>query len=82
MANIEFICSFDGMEQEVYRGPFNPEFMASKQVLSASITDELDVEHVNRLTKVSCCVYGDAKLPDWYMECNGKLWYDMGVLQQ
>jgi hypothetical protein len=85
MARIEFICSFDGMEQEVYSGPFNPEVMASKRVLSASITDELDVEHAARLNKVSCCVYSDegenVPKPDWYMNCNGKLWYNHGYLE-
>ena len=81
MVRIEFICSFEKMEQEFISGEFIPEMMECKQKLSGFVMMALNDEQIKQLTKVSCCVYGKVDVPEWYMSCNGKLWYKHGYLE-
>jgi hypothetical protein len=85
---VEFICSFNERSQQIINEDISEikaqEILRSKEKLFNFATeDQLSEEEKQDLYKISTCFYGDLEditPPDWYMECNGKLWIENGVL--
>jgi len=74
MATINLIYSFDGQPQQ-FTDMQLPEIMVKdKETLFCYLTAPLsEIEKAN-LAKISCCIYGQIKVPEFYNECNGKFW--------
>lgn len=79
---IQFILSFNEAQQQFSEIDYTKELIQSPQRLFGAATQDLTPEEVKDLYKISCCVYGDVDIPDWYKECNGKLWVTNGELEK
>lgn len=82
---IEFIFTFNkNKHQDVIKYPFVNPILKDKQTLFDFATAMLDKEDKNNLVKISCCVtYDDVKEfedPQWYKDCEGKLYVENGKL--
>lgn len=76
MATLEVIYTFGNREQEFALGRIGDSGLKNKNELVESLLDELTAEEKADLCKISMCVYGNATLPDWYMDCSGKLYFE------
>ena len=61
---------------------FIPEWFKDKKTLADMLIQNLYLSEHRRLHRISCCVFycGNVSLPDWFMECNGKLFFENGEL--
>lgn len=77
---IQFIYTFSKGPQRMLDVPFTPELLASEETLKAFAKSCLNDAEKKDLVKVSTCVYfnhgPEIELPDWFWECNGKLWFE------
>jgi len=82
---IEFIYTYDGKPQKIASYPFVLPILQDKETFLKFAMTELSTEERRQLIKISCCIYfeheGKSDLPDWYDECNGKFYFENGVLQ-
>lgn len=77
---VQYIFTFEELEQEYV----NTEFTEGVDVSNLSLNDLIDHaaaslkdKEKSNLVKISCCIMGDKKdLPEWYIEANGKIWFD------
>jgi hypothetical protein len=79
---IEFIYTYVDGEQGIRRLDTGSSFPKTKRQLSDIAKEGMPEELKECLIKVSCCLYSDDVTPKWYDKCNGKLWYEQGVLQK
>ncbi len=77
---IEFIYSFNESMQEFTEFDLTPEAIESPWNLAQFATAGMSKDELNDLYKISCCIYGDFNPPAWFMECNGKLYFEGGKL--
>lgn len=75
--HIEFILTYFVGEQEFIKTTISFEQLQSEETLKELILEQLTEEQRELLVKVSCCAYAElSELPDWYMQANGKLWFN------
>jgi hypothetical protein len=72
---VEFIISYDEKEQDARTFEVPRPFWATKEKFAEYITRYIKVD--DDLRKISCCVLNATKedCPEWYLECNGKLYF-------
>lgn len=76
---IEFIYTFEDRGQEFLQTPqYTLDDLSNEENLKGLALSLLNEEEQAELIKVSCCVNGLTanELPKWYLECNGKLWFN------
>lgn len=82
---IEFIYTYNEKPQEIVSYPFVLPILESKETLIEYALSDLSDEEQHQLVKISSCVYfdnkGEVDLPDWFNECNGKLYFENSVVQ-
>ena len=72
----ELIYTFEDSEQEIIETEVPETFLKTKEKLSEYLTRRLTNNHRDSLLKISCCADARKKdLPDWLLDCNGKLFY-------
>ena len=79
--NIDLIYTFDEINQLFAFMPLEMNQIEDEATLKEYVTESLTPEQRQELIKISCCVITDntediPNLPDWFMECNGKLWFN------
>lgn len=76
---IEFIYTYENRPQEIAKGEIeNLDMLQSEDALKKFATEGMEPSELAELKKISCCVYHDAEeviLPNWFLNCNGKLWF-------
>lgn len=85
--NIEFIFTFSDeseKDQMVLSDTLTENMLRSKDDLFQEAIEYLDDDEVEVLEKISCAVYleeeDDLEPPQWYIDCNGKLFVEGGQL--
>ena len=80
---IEFIYTYNEKPQEIVSYPFVLPILESEETLIEYALSDLSDEEKKQLVKISSCVYfenkGEVDLPNWFNECNGKLYFENGV---
>lgn len=73
----QLIYTFVEREQDIIETDVPETFLNTKEKLSEYLTRRLSTEEQNELLKISCCAYADKdELPNWYFDCNGKLFFN------
>lgn len=71
--DIQIILTYEDKDQEVIETEVTEDQLHEEAAFDQFIKEKAQ----DGLIKASCCVYASAEeLPDWYMECNGKRYYD------
>ena len=84
---LEFIFTYDEAPQEFVNEVVNEmalnNILLNEKSLFEFATKELTEDKKRTLIKISCCVYSDGGYvpPQWYMDCNGKLWPENGIIE-
>jgi len=75
---MELIYTFDESEQEIIKTEVPVTFLEHKEKLSEYLTRRLTIKELDDLVKISCCAFVNDKneLPGWFLDCNGKLWFN------
>lgn len=75
---INFIYTFEKRDQMVQRfyHPIPKQFLTSMNMLINFAIMSLNKTEQGELVKISCCIVTKGKLPEWYNQCNGKIWLD------
>lgn len=74
---IELILTYFVGEQEFFTTEIHSEQLQTEDTLKNLILEQLNEEQRDLLCKASCCVETENdNLPNWYMEANGKLWFN------
>lgn len=78
---IQFIFTFELMDQVMSDHPFDFGILRSPATLIGYAMEQLDEEEKGELLKISCAVYYDdesdaSRFPEWYNKCGGKFWLD------
>jgi hypothetical protein len=80
---IEFIFTYCEGYQDVAVAPFEFSLLDNKDVFVDAVLQNVPDSKKLKLIKISCCVYADIPddaLPQWYWDCNGKFYFENGVL--
>ncbi len=85
---VEFFCSFNERSQQFFLVDISEitaeRILRSAESLFSFVTENrLTEDEIQDLYKISTCFSGDIDditPPDWYLECNGKLFIENGVL--
>ena len=82
MDMIDLIYTFERAPQLFLDYPFNEEVLKDKETFAKFALVDLSAEEIEQLVKISFCVYckDEIEIPDWIIECNGKLWFQNGEL--
>lgn len=73
---IQFIYTFDELEQVMINSEISEESLSSMDGLISNAMSALKPKEKKNLIKISCCVFGDVQCPEWYMNENGKVWQE------
>lgn len=74
---VQYIYTFESMQQEYVNSAFTAIKNLSVNDFLDHAADPLTNTEKANLVKISCCVICDKEeLPEWYIEANGKLWFE------
>jgi len=74
---IQGIYTYEEKEQEMIDYKIIPEnTLDDIDTLSFFMVAILTDDEMSELRKISVCVSSDNKPPEWFMKCNGKLYYE------
>jgi hypothetical protein len=66
-----------GLDQEIINFHKLPETaIESEENFIVYATGPLSENEMNHLVKISACVFQDNEPPSWYMDCNGKFYFN------
>jgi hypothetical protein len=74
--NIQYIFTFDELEQVMIDSEISEESLATMDGLISNAMSALKPKEKRNLIKISCCTYGENPPPDWYMKEKGKVWQE------
>ena len=75
--DIDFILTFDEKPQQMLNSRVSSETLETESGLTEHVLSFLNEDEKQELKKVSCCIFAEAnQLPKWFLECNGKLWFN------
>lgn len=69
--------------QEIVTLPFVSPVLQDKETLESFVLAFLEDDEQIEVIKASCCIYTENEslsVPEWYTECNGKLWFNQHLL--
>lgn len=80
---VDIIFTFED-EQKGDAVYFTPNLLESEEVFVEFITGHLSDEYRRNLRKISTCIVSDehnaeVRACDWYMNCNGKFYFERGL---
>jgi hypothetical protein len=79
---IQLIYTFKEKPQDFADYSISPKILESKEETVAFVLEPLTEDETKDLVKVSMSVNPDDETmdpPEWYLKCNGKLWFEDGV---
>lgn len=81
---IQFIYTFESKPQNSAIFPVNMSTLDNVKAVKELALSYLSNEEKQELVKISCCVDVEDTFvenpPQWYLDCNGKLWFENGKL--
>ena len=79
----QFIYTYAETEQEIINYPISPiKILKDKKAFVDFAIQELASSEIEELVKISSCIIQSekVKIPEWYLECNGKFYFKDGKL--
>ena len=77
MKKIQFIFTFFEGESQIQNTKISLNNLQTEEQMKATAIADLTLDEAADLCKISCCIEATREeLPEWYLNCNGKLWFN------